>query len=51
MSCIAFFTFTLRSRAADFAGRTGQTYDKKGNPAAGEGKHFRIFARKILPTM
>ena len=36
MSCIAFFTFTLRSRAADFAGRTGQTYDKKGNPAAGE---------------
>lgn len=51
MSCIAFFTFTLRSRAAGFAGCAGQTYDEKGNPAAGEGKHFRIFARKILPTM
>lgn len=30
--------------------RTGQTYDKKGNPAAGDGQHFRIFARKILPA-
>lgn len=31
--------------------RAGQTYDEKGNPGAGEGQHFRIFARKILPTM
>ena len=50
MSCIAFFTFTLRSRAADFAGRAGQTYDEKGNPAAVERQHFRIFARKNLPV-
>lgn len=48
MSCIAFFTFTLRSRAAGFAGCAGQTYDEKGNPVAVEGQHFRIFARKNL---
>lgn len=50
MSCIAFFTFTLRSRAAGFAGRAGQIYDERGNLAAVEGQYFRIFARKILPA-
>lgn len=30
--------------------RTGQTYDEKGNPAAVEGQHFRICARKNLPA-
>lgn len=36
--------------SAGFAGRAGQTYDEKGNPGAGEGQHFRIFARKIPPA-
>lgn len=31
--------------SAGFAGRAGQTYDEKGNPAAVEGQHFRVLAR------